>query len=113
MRAAVKKHDDAYSAALERYNERVKKGDPTAKEMTFAVWCELNDPSVKALEDEMRTKTALFDVCVSGDGRPERSQVLYQRLSDAFLGVPNKPGLVQRGLGTTILFEITPSCLRD
>ncbi|KAL3958573.1 hypothetical protein ACCO45_006735 [Purpureocillium lilacinum] len=92
MDEARKKHDDAYDAAWKKYNERKKNGDPTATSTAFLAWCDLNDPGVKALEDDMRTKTAVFHVFTSGDGRFAHSDACYSRLSDAMNYMPNKPG---------------------
>lgn len=84
----------AKSAALKAYNEDVKNGI-TAKGQGFPKWCEQNDPSIKALEETMRTKSALFDACQNGDGVASNLNTFRNRVNDAALGAGQNPGLVR------------------
>ncbi|KAK4094573.1 hypothetical protein PCL_09799 [Purpureocillium lilacinum] len=82
----------AKSAALKAYNEDVKNGI-TAKGQGFPKWCEQNDPSIKALEETMRTKSALFDACQNGDGVASNLNTFRNRVNDAALGAGQNPGI--------------------
>ncbi len=95
MKDAIAEHRAAKSAAVKAWTEDLKNGDPGAKR-GFARWCEQNDPSVKALEETMRTKTALFNACENSDGSAARLTIFQTRVQQAVIGAEKNPGSVPR-----------------
>lgn len=112
METAIAMHSNARAVALKAYKESVESGDPAAQDVGFPIWCDRNFPNVQALEENMRTTTAIFEAYTSGDGKPALTDTFYRNLTRAVTCVPAQPGLVQTGSTTSLPSKLRCHCLR-